>query len=628
MASWFGSIGIGIAVGAMGLLLGGWLASEAVDWYHIPSREGGSGYFVAFQALAALVVGAVIGVVVSRIVVGGGGTQLRALLLAGGVHVALLAMVGTVARLMADVPPTFEGERLMLAVEVSWPEANAPALPSGDILPYIGLSATSGDTIRVGRQGPLWAADGRHENGRLIVPGAVEIFTSRGKRLLFVNTGTRDKEDGFELPLPAYPGQAQRTWSDWMPHARAADPALPDGIRYRFRVVKRNEPIRTQTVGAFTIGTVARAFTESRYAAITSDYAADADFVVHYKGKPVTVEGRTTDHYIPDPWKPNEGPPADAAVRYDRIIAVATVPGADPALVVEVEYSDSRFRSGYHYLLQADGERVRTTFVSASGPDRMARRLFRAPANTPAEPAQARQGYVDERILAVPGLYLFPRAVLDTRTGTVQPLPLERSDDEILKIGPLSLSPDEKHFARLIRASDNSNAMHIEQVTIADNARRTVPTGFAITSTGDWHDADPAYFDHYFAWQAQAGGGFQVVPRAGANRLPHRGSLRESVGYREYRLSQGLESLPEALVAALVKAFGAERVPTPPDAFARQVRINGELFNLSQGKDGEIVVWMENHENTLPMVKLSRHLDSVLATRRLDAHFKPPDTPQ
>ncbi|MBL0171706.1 MAG: hypothetical protein IPP90_13470 [Gemmatimonadaceae bacterium] len=627
MTSWFGTIGVGIAVGVVGLVVGGWLASRAVDWYNVPSREGGSAYFVMFQALFALVAGLIIGVIVSRVVVSGGGTQLKALLLGGGAHLLLLAVIGTVARLMADVPPSFEGERLMLAVEVSWPEASAPSLPSGDILPYVGLAAASGNTTRVGRQGPLWAADARHENGRLIVPGAVEIFTSRGKRLLFVNTGTRDKEDGLVLPLPAYPGKAQRTWSEWMPRARSGTPALPDGIRYRFRVVKRNEPIRTQHVGAFDISTVARKFTESRYAPITSDYAADADFQVSYKGTPVTVEGRTVDQYIPDPWKPDAAPPADAPVQFDRIIAVATIPGAEPALVVEVEYRDSQYRSTYDYLLQAQGDRLRTTFVSAGGADLMARRLSRPPDNAPPEPVNGRQGYIDDRILAVPGLYLFPRAVLDTRSRTVQAVSLERTDDEILKIGPLSLSPDEKHFARLIRNSEN-NSILMEQVTIADNARRTVPTGFATTSTGNWQDADRSYFDNYFAWESTAGGGYRVTPKAGATTLPHRGTLKEQVGYREYRVSLAKESLRDAFIADLTATYGATLVPTAADAYAKEVRINGEIFNLSYSDEGEVGIWMENHDNTLPMVKLSRHLDSLLATRRLDAHFKKPDAPQ
>ena len=165
--------------------------------------------------------------------------------------------------------------------------------------------------------------------------------------------------------------------------------------------------------------------------------------------------------------------------------------------------------------------------------------------------------------------------------------------------------------------------MLIEQVTIADNARRTAPTGFAITSTGNWQDADQAYFDNYFAWEPQRGGGFQVVLRAGAITLAHRGTLKERLDYREYRVAGARDSLREALIAELVKAFGAERLPTKADGTAQQIRINGQLFNLSQSEDGEVVMWMENHENTLPMVKLARHLDAVLATRRLDAHFKP-----
>ena len=626
MTSWLGSIGVGVVVGVLGLLIGGWLATRAVDWYNVPSREGGSGYFVILLALLALLVGLAIGVGASR-VVGGGGTQLKALLFGGGAHLVLLAVVGTVARLMADVAPTFEGEELTLAVEVSWPEAAAPSLPGGDVLPYIGLTALSGNTARVGQEGPLWVEDARREDGRLVVPGAVEIFTSRGKRLLIVNTGTKDKGEGLLLPLPAYPGKAEREWSVWMPRARDGAPPLPDGIRYRFRVVKRNEPIRTQQVGPFGISTLARSFGESRGAPPTSDYVAEAEFQLSYRGAPVTVEGRAIDEYIPDPWKPDEAlPSADAVVRYDRIKAVATIPGAEPALVVEVEREDAQYRSSYYYLLQPTGDRLQTTFVSAGGSSRMARRLSRPPADAPPEPARTREGYIDDRILALPGLYLFPRAVLDTRARTVQALPMEQGTDVIHQIAPLSLSPDEKHFARLIRTSDQ-DGMLIEQVTIADNARRTVPTGIAVTSTGDWQDADRAFFDNYFAWE-QTGGSYHVVPRADATALARRGRLREQGSYREYRVGPALPSLRDAFIAELAATFGAVEVPTAADAFAREVRIDGEIFNLSYNDDGEVGVWMENHTNTLPMVKLSLHLDSLLATRRLDAHFKKPESPR
>ena len=56
--------------------------------------------------------------------------------------------------------------------------------------------------------------------------------------------------------------------------------------------------------------------------------------------------------------------------------------------------------------------------------------------------------------------------------------------------------------------------------------------------------------------------------------------------------------------------------------------MENEIFNLSLSEDGEVGVWMENQDNTLPMVKLARYLDSVLATRQLDAHFRHADAPQ
>ena len=37
--------------------------------------------------------------------------------------------------------------------------------------------------------GPLWIDDLRREDGRWIVPGVVEIFTSRGKKIVDVGVG-------------------------------------------------------------------------------------------------------------------------------------------------------------------------------------------------------------------------------------------------------------------------------------------------------------------------------------------------------------------------------------------------------------------------------------------------------
>lgn len=622
IASWLGSLGVGLATAIVGAALGGWIASRAVDWYSISSREGGSGYFVLFQGLLAGVVGLVVGVIVSRSVVGAGGGQFRALALAIGAHVALLAVIGVAARLRADVPPTFEGEALLLAVEVSWPDAQAPVLTRGTALPHVALSALSGNAVRVSTQGPLFIDDARREAGRVIVPGAVEIFTSRGKRLLQVNAGTPG--EGILLPLPAYPGKKERDWSVWMPRARDGAPALPDGVRYRFKVVKRNEPIRVQTFGPFTVETVARSFRVATYDGREPTNEADATFRLHFRGTPLTVEGRTLDQYDPDPWKPNEAPPADSVVRYEQVTGVMVVPGAIPSLVAEVAYEDDRFRSAYYYLLRPVGERVQQQFVSPSLFGIPPHRLSAVVDASDSSRAPVDKGYVDERTLARPGLYLFMKGVVDTRTMQVSRVALERSDDDITKLAPLSLSPDERTMARLRRGAngDDQSGMLIEQINIATGARDTIPVGSARVPTDSWFDADRAFFDHYFEWTSGADGAYRVRPRSGVPPMPPRGKVSHSGDYTEYRVTSAAPSLRDAFVAELVASMRAERLPVEEGAYSWTLRIDGTELSLSYGDDDHVAVWTSGRDSTHLVERVARQLDSAMATGRFAGHFK------
>ena len=66
--------------------------------------------------------------------------------------------------------------------------------------------------------------------------------------------------------------------------ARPGDPPLPDRFTYRFKVIRRSEPMRTETIGPFEVDTVADYF----YNVVGSDrLAARSTFRVRYKGQPV-----------------------------------------------------------------------------------------------------------------------------------------------------------------------------------------------------------------------------------------------------------------------------------------------------------------------------------------------------
>src|SRR4051794_32054372 len=77
------------------------VAGFVVEWYHVSSFEGGSGYFMASMALLGGFVGGIVGLVAARHVDGFPRALGLALLLALGA----LAIVAGTARALADVPP-------------------------------------------------------------------------------------------------------------------------------------------------------------------------------------------------------------------------------------------------------------------------------------------------------------------------------------------------------------------------------------------------------------------------------------------------------------------------------------------------------------------------------------------
>lgn len=115
--SWLSTIVTAVLTAALGTVLSGYVATMAVRWYRISSFEGKAGYYVIGMALVGLTVGLVVGVVISRIVAASQSPSLlKSIGLALGAMALIVAMVGGTGRLKADVPPTIDGEALMLMV--------------------------------------------------------------------------------------------------------------------------------------------------------------------------------------------------------------------------------------------------------------------------------------------------------------------------------------------------------------------------------------------------------------------------------------------------------------------------------------------------------------------------------
>ena len=135
--SWLSTIFTAIVTAAIGTVVSGYFANLAVRWYRVSSFEGGSGYFVVGLALCGLVAGLVIGLVISRMVAGSAQPSVvMALLYSVTTMLCVTGAAGGTARLLADIPPTIDGETLMLHQDrdaqrpVHWPASQHESLAS------------------------------------------------------------------------------------------------------------------------------------------------------------------------------------------------------------------------------------------------------------------------------------------------------------------------------------------------------------------------------------------------------------------------------------------------------------------------------------------------------------------
>src|SRR5215212_4463241 len=157
LMSWLASLLVALLAAAIGLVLGGFVASHAVSWYRISSFEGGSGYFVVALALLGFVVGFVIGVVASRIVAASAHPSAwRAIAWSQLSVIGLAVLVGAIARFSADVPPRLNGEPLLLAVEIRWPPSQSVSPATDTTSRRLRLYASHNHVARTSRDGALW----------------------------------------------------------------------------------------------------------------------------------------------------------------------------------------------------------------------------------------------------------------------------------------------------------------------------------------------------------------------------------------------------------------------------------------------------------------------------------------
>ena len=605
--SWLASFLVALATAALGLVLGGYVASLAVGWYRVSSFEGGAGYFVVAFALIGFVVGLVVGLVMSRYVAGALHFGAWKTLLASEVAITTLAMVvGGVARLAADVPPTLNGEQLLLVVEIRWP-ASVEASPATDTTSRrLRLYSVSGRTARNSRDGALWVEDARRENGRWIVPGAVEVYTSRGDRMLSIEP-LPDGAKGFMVPLPAHPRKAQLSWSDWLP--RSPDGAPPaDGFAMRFRVLPVDQVLRVQTFGPWKLSTVAGGFYDYETSDGVRTLATDARFLIEHRGNRVTIDG--TSEYGDD-----------LRVRFDRAESVALLPGAPDALLVRAATAHD---IGPIYLVESRGDHVRVELVSQGIP------LSDVPpvTNDTARFHRARHsrvppGTIDRATFAEPGVFWFHDALLTTQPPAVRryTTPSEVTLDP--NVRPLGIAPDGRTFVRLGFAADDTSRVLLA-TDVATGKTTSVPIDAARTRLSDVAALDPAWLQHYYGWRHDEDGTYRLVLREGVTPLPYRGTVTTMSGsYREYHVGPAGKELFDALVAFLRDELGAERTKEDEAAIGFRMTLDVQHVNVSHDEKAHRVgIYMDHGTDSRLVVTIGELFDRELATGRYDGLFE------
>jgi hypothetical protein len=570
--------------------------------------EAGSAAFVVGFAILGIVVGFLIGVIASRTVGSGADPSfLRALAVSQVVLLGATAVVGVSARLLADVPPTIDGETLMLAVEVRWPDGDASSPVTLPGQPFLRLgSVTRSHTLRASSRGPLWTADAHLVDGRWVAPGAVDIFTTRGRFVLDVVLDSATSH-GFLIRLAGRPGKDDMRWTEWYPHPRPGEPPLPNGFTYRYRVQKRGEPVRHETFGPFEVATIASYFFDEQHEG-SLRLAAAAEFALKHRGQPIAIDAQAPDS-------------ASGTVSYARADAVAAISSSRPALLVHFVDATGE---GPCYLLSDSAGTLSAMHVPKCGNPFNAMPLTTdAAAFRAGERRSAPRGSVDGLTFATPGLFLVSGSVLDTRRIAVSTFAGNDDVSIAVSIPPLAVSPDERSFARFAYAehSDRNPVLVVTDVVAdrnyvvrIDPARMRYPKLEAL---------DPSWVAHHFTWQRGANGVDSLVERPDFVPLAYHGELTIGKEYSTYRLEPAGERLRVALVDFLISELGAERLPADAGAYEYPVRVDGQVVNVSASPDfGYVAVTLDRGATDTALLQtIAQRFDIALATGRYDAMF-------
>jgi hypothetical protein len=601
---WFLSFIVAVVTAVLCMFAAGFIASLCVKWYQITSREGASGYFIVFIGLLALMGGFIIGIVCCAIFPPGSGIAF-AKALGLGFAIILLpgGIVAVVCRLLADVPPEIDGEDLFLIVEVQCPatQAYSPASESGDAYLRLGRFGLVGHVLRKHVRGPLWREEARLVDGRWIVRGAVEVFTSRAPRFLEIALSPAPCE-GFLVPLPRWPGRAQLEWSEWLPRPRRDGKPSSNHFSYRFRVQRWSEPMKHELVGDFEVATITRSFYEDTDHGNTY-FASRDQFRINFRGNPLAVADVGA-----DPTNPSE---------LGSINMVVSFPSPLPAMLINIEKS---YDSKAFYLLSEVAGQAKVEVVADSGANNTLLELAPDPKGFAADSRR-----VGRRVLARGGLFRVGlNGVLDTRTLTVHRFTRVLGFNDRDDIPPLGVSPDERSFVRY-GSTTEGNGKPALAVTdfVADHSYTLLIDRQRMHYTKE-AQLDIAWLNHHFTWEPDSEGIDRLVERKDFVPLPYCGELDRGYGGTTLYVVDGAgDGMRAAMETFLVDHLKAERLPMKEFAHEHEFRIDGHKVGVSGSADSHsVLVSAEAPAGSNLIATLADQFNAELATGKHDGLFQ------
>ncbi|MES2305176.1 MAG: hypothetical protein V4558_06700 [Gemmatimonadota bacterium] len=605
--TWLTSFLVGVLTAVVALFVTGFVASLAVDWYRISSFEGGAGYFVVFLALGGMIAGFIVGIVTARMVAAGAHPGfLRAqgfsLLVVG----VLALTIGGVARLLADVPPTIDGEEVMLVVEARWPadQGESPATVPG--LAYLELgSVNSSHVQRLSRRGALWKEDARLIDGRWTVTGAIPLFTSRGTPSLDIALNDSLRA-GFILPFTGSPSKKAMAWSEWLPREGRGGPPRATGVNYRYRVQKISEPVRTENFGPFAVSAIISSFSYDA-APGTTTLDADATFRLAFQGKPARFASDS------------------AASDTPRVDMVAALAGAQPALLALVAPESA---TAHCSILLGGSDAMREVRIGECSQGFVPEEITNDNARfLTARAPKVPRGRLDRQTWSSATWLLFPNDVLDTRSMTLHHFTATTDASIIPAVPPLGISPDERSFVRYTLGYTGGESEPLLRVTdvVADRAYqvRVDPIRMRYPNL---ESLDPNWLAHHFRWQRGHDGVDSLVARTDFVPIPYHGVVTtDTAGLHDYRIEKAGPAVRQVLVEFLEKSFKGERQPADSGAYEFPMKIDGQTVNIANSGDFDyVLVSLAREEKPSDLVlRIAKAFDAALATGRYDAAFVP-----